>query len=274
VGRKKNDASWFQFYELLGAYYQEHGDIKVPAKYITPSGIKLGSWFKKQKELYAKGLLIDERIELLEKYPITWNIFEDEWNKHYAYLKKYYEIFGNSNVPQNYITSDGFKLGDWLSTQRVAYKNGVVSKRRKKLLKEVDFKLYPAIDRWDDFYYLLEDYLNCHGDTNVPFNYIVDQYKLGRWVATQRQSYTGTTSNVITKDRIMLLNDLGFDWSRKDTQVLKSEFTSENFDEYRKIMLKRMRHILEDLSYEADEKIDDISKQKSLEKDIVKRMWK
>ena len=274
MGRKRNDATWMPFYEKLDVYYQEHGDIHIPAKYITPDGVKLGSWFKKQKELYAKGLLIDERIELLEKYPITWNIFEDEWNKHYAYLKKYYETFGNSDVPQNYITSDGFKLGDWLSTQRVAYKNGVVSKRRKKLLKEVDFKLYPAIDRWDDYYYLLEDYYNNHGDTNVPFDYKVDKYNLGHWVGTQRQAYNRTTSHTITKDRIMLLNDLGFDWSKQDTCVLKAEFSSKDFNEYKKIMLKRMKHILEDLSYETDGKIDNIDKQKSLEKEIVKRMWK
>ncbi len=274
VGRKRNDAAWMPFYEKLGVYYREHGDIKIPATYITPDGVKLGSWFKKQKELYAKGLLIDERIELLEKYPITWNIFEDEWNKHYAYLKKYYEAFGHSDVPQAYVTSDGFKLGEWVSDQRVAYKNGVISKRRKKLLKEVDFKLRPAIDRWDDFYYLLEDYLSSQGDVNVPLNYEVGKYKLGRWVSTQRQAYNGTTAYVITRDHIMLLNDLGFDWSLWDTALLKRKVTNDNILKYKKVMLDRMKHILEDLSYEIDGEITDISKQKAIEKEIIKRMWR
>ena len=112
---------------------------------------------------------------------------------------------------------------------------------------------------------MLEDYYNNHGNTDIPCNYEIDGCHLGVWVSTQRQAYNGTISYKITKDRIMLLNDLGFDWSKKDTCVLKAEFSSKDFNEYKKIMLKRMKHILEDLSYETDGKIDNIDKQKSLE---------
>lgn len=274
MGRKRNDEAWLPFYKKLIQYYQEHGNIRIPPKYVTADGVKLGSWFKKQKELYSKGLLIDERIELLEKLPITWNVFEDEWNKHYAYLKKYYEAYGNSDVPRNYVTPDGFNLGNWISDQRIAYKNRVLSKRRKKLLKEVDFKLSPSKDKWDDFYYMLEDYFNNHGDTDVPYDYVIGEHNLGRWVVTQRQAYNATSTATITKDHIMLLNDLGFDWSRRDTQVLNSLVTRQSYERYNRVMLNRMKHILEDLSYEVDGEIKDMPKQKTLEDDIVRRMWK
>ena len=246
----------------------------IPAKYVTDNGVRLGRWFTKQRELYSKGTLADDRIELLEKYPISWSYFEDMWNKHYAYLKAYYDETGNSDVPCEYITRDGFELGRWLSEQRVAYKNRLLNKRRIKLLKQLEFRANPIKERWDDFYYLLEEYYNNHGNANPPTGYVTEKgYKLGNRANMIRQAYKGTNSRKLNKDQIMLLNDLNFDWSPKDTTLLNSNITASNEKEFKRVMLERMKHILEDISYEMNGNITSVKKQEKLEKSIIKRMW-
>ena len=45
-----------------------------------------------------------------------------EWVDWYHELEKYYKEHGNIDVPKNYVTQEGVKLGSWLNNQRSAYK--------------------------------------------------------------------------------------------------------------------------------------------------------
>ena len=54
--------------------------------------------------------------------------FEDRWNRNYSYAKDYYIKHGDLNVPYNYVTEDGFKLGTFISNQRTGYNGTGTSK--------------------------------------------------------------------------------------------------------------------------------------------------
>ena len=270
---KRNDESWMAFYREALNYYKYYGNIKIPAKYVTSDGIKLGNWLKKQKELYGRNRLSKDRIILLEKLGISWNYLEDLWNKNYAYLKNYYDEIGNIDMPEYFITDDGFKLGSWLEQQRVAYKAGFLSRRRKFLLNELGIKWNPRSDKWDDNYYMLEEYYNIYKNINVPAGYVTNSgVRLGSWLASQRHAYKNNSK--ITLDHIMLLNDLNIDWSPDDTYLLKTKISKENEFKYRTVMLKRFKHILDDLTYEGYNDITSKDMQDKIEKEIVKRMWR
>ena len=215
---KINDEAWENYYRYLKKYYKTHGNINVPAKYETEDGVRLGPWLKKQKELYSTARLADNRIKCLEKLKVSWYYNEEVWNNHYSSLLDYFKENGHADVPEQYQMEDGFELGRWLNEQRIAHKNGILSKRRTKLLKDLNVKWNPRKDKWDDYYYVLEEYYNKYGHINVPLSFTTTKgVRLGYWLNTQRQAYRGNGKNKINCDQIMLLNDLNMDWSPRNT---------------------------------------------------------
>ena len=267
---KVDEEKWLYYYNELKKYYNENNNSNVPVSYITEDGIRLGKWLTKQRYLYSKNALSDDRIKKLEKLSVSWSYTEDKWNKHYAYLKEYYDKNGNSDVLQHYVTEDGFNLGIWLSEQRLAYKTGILNKRRIKLLKELKVKMNTRDDNWNEFFEALEDYYEQNGNSSVSFDYETkDGIKLGQWLTTQRKSYKLYKLN---SERRMLLNDLEVDWVVSDTMFLNKPITNAN--RYKKVMLERMKHILDDLSYGVYGEISNEKSQARIEKEIIKRMWR
>lgn len=77
------EKKWEQYYKYAQEYYNEHGDLNIPAR-AEYKGIKLGSWVYKQKEAYRNSLLppdkrnkrigsiSNKRIELLILLGIKW----------------------------------------------------------------------------------------------------------------------------------------------------------------------------------------------------------
>ena len=43
-----NKQKWEEYYSAARAYYKEHGNLEVPAKYVTADGIPLGRWLSNQ----------------------------------------------------------------------------------------------------------------------------------------------------------------------------------------------------------------------------------
>lgn len=57
------------------------------------------------------------------------------------HLKKYYKEFGNYDIPQNYISPDGYSLGEWFRSQKRRYKNGQLKNERIKELENIGMQL-------------------------------------------------------------------------------------------------------------------------------------
>lgn len=200
----------------------------------------------------------------------------ERWNKYYQYLKEYYAEYGTANVPADYITDDGFCLGTWVVYQRTKERNGLLSEEQKQLLDQVSMIWNLKDDKWDSNYSKLLEYYDKYGNIDIAPSYVTeDGYHLGSWLTTFRQAYKGKGKRKLSQEQISMFNDLDIDWSKQDTKVLNSEIVKGCcFDKYKKIMLERMKHILEDLSYEVNGNISNGDKQKMLEKEIIKRMWR
>ena len=68
-----------------------------------------------------------EKGQLLAQIGMIWNIRNIvSFEEMYEYAKKYYEHYGNLEVPQKFITNNGYeyaengkiKLGKWIATRR------------------------------------------------------------------------------------------------------------------------------------------------------------
>lgn len=141
-----NDVQWNKNFELLKEYCKLNKcNINIPdnTKY---KNIAIGNWLTKERAKYfnkGSGKRNEEHIIKLEEIGVIWDIKEYKWMINYNLLKEYYNINQNSDVPYNYITQEGVKLGIWVSKQRKYYKNKTNSKftqNRIDLLNELNFK--------------------------------------------------------------------------------------------------------------------------------------
>jgi len=135
----------------------------------------------------------------------VWNTLEAAWDKGFRYLETYHTQHGDCLTPTNFRVGN-FNLGIWVNTQRG--KKNTLSTERLKLLNSLGFVWNSLETAWDEGFRYLETYHAQHGDCLVPKNFRVDDFKLGNWVNNQRGK-----KNTLSKERLKLLNSLGFVWN-------------------------------------------------------------
>ena len=204
---------WEQNYAAATQYYLEHGDLKVPIKYETPSGFGLGVWLGAQRAAHKAGELPQEQLERLDALGMDWTNRNDrKWMSLYDVAAAYYHEHGNLNVPSEYVTPDGVLLGKWVARQRYAYLNpdrssARVTPERKALLDKLGM-VWEKYDPWQERYDLALAYKTEHGDLEIPSVYkTADGVWLGSWVNRQRQTLN-SGSSALSSERRKLLRTL------------------------------------------------------------------
>lgn len=139
IGMNWNPDNWESRFDLVKQYYEEHGNINISQKEVI-QGVWLGKWIISQKKAMEEGKLTHKQIEKLKTLPMEEVGRKDNrWWSMYEEAKKYYEEFGNLNIPVNYLTSNGKKLSDWIIRQRRNYKLGKMPLEHKEKLDEIGF---------------------------------------------------------------------------------------------------------------------------------------
>ena len=139
VGMNWNPDNWESRFNLVKQYYEEHGNINISQKEVI-QGVWLGKWIVSQKKAMEEGKLNVLQVEMLKTLPMEEVGRKDNlWWSMYEEAKKYYEEFGNLNIPINYLTSNGKKLSDWIIRQRRNYKLGKMPSEHKEKLDEIGF---------------------------------------------------------------------------------------------------------------------------------------
>ena len=124
------DSKWDRAFFLLKQFATEHGHCLVPTNCKTIDGFSLGSWVIQQR--VKKDNLPEDRLQKLESIEgWVWNVLEYQWEIGFAHLSQYFENNGDVRVKNAYITSDGYKLGRWLSTQKYNWSKVDKEKQRK-----------------------------------------------------------------------------------------------------------------------------------------------
>ena len=131
--------SWDLKYGMLKRYYEVNGDCLVPVKFETVEGVRLGSWVGRQRGDKKKGLLSADRVTMLEEVDFVWDPLAAQWEETIQALVNYKKVEGDCLVPADFKTVEGLNLGQWVRTQRKAYKKGRLTEDRVKLLEEVGF---------------------------------------------------------------------------------------------------------------------------------------
>ena len=123
---------------------------------------------------------------------------------------------------------------------------GRLTEDRIRRLNELGF-VWSLRDDWTKHYDELQEFKKEHGHCNVPARYAKNR-RLGIWVSAQRQQYkqqmqsaapveANSRGTPLTKERIELLNDLGFTWTIRSRDSLGESWNQrlQELREYRAV---------------------------------------
>ena len=205
-------ASWEFWFGLLETYKQKNGDTLVPAKYITPSGYKLGVWTAHLRSTQAR--LDSCRLQYLSNIGFIFDILEHNWNKGFSALVKYKEEFGDSNVPMTYKTSEGFRLGGWIGRQRQEKNQNRMPTHRLNRLEKIGVIWNVSDQLWKKRIEALKSFKKEYGHLLVPQSYVTSSgMGLGKWVIFARVNIDS-----LSTEQLAYLNKLEFIWSPLEVQ--------------------------------------------------------
>lgn len=176
---------WEDGYRHLQEYAKNEGHTKVVKDYKAADGYRLGQWVGVQRRIRNEISL--ERTTRLEAMPgWSWNVFSDNWEEGFRYLKEFVERDGHAKVVKNFKTTNGFHLGSWVDGQR-QNKNQISLEQKNRLEALPGWTWNTWADKWDEGFRHLTEYTNREGHARVPQSFITKNgYRLGSWVAKQR----------------------------------------------------------------------------------------
>ena len=228
----RHTTTWERSYQAAVAYKKKNGHLDIPVAYITDDGVRLGRWIRRQREVYYT-TLSEERKAKLNKLGMVWDL-PDPWEQKYQLVKRYYDEYGDTNIPANYV-SEGVWIARWLSEQ-VARMNGKPTRRTKsvKSLTEAQIKKLKLLGirenvsrndlAWEEQYTAAKAFFERNGHLLIPKTYVSDSGKsLGRWVLAQRAN---RKQGKLTDKQVRMLDEIGMVWSVATQPAANQTYTN------------------------------------------------
>lgn len=213
------DLSWERYYAAAKQYHDEHGDLRVPWRYVTEDGIQLANWIANMRMNRRNGIrnayLTDERIKALDDLGMQWDVLDYLFERNYAAAAEYHRTHGNLDVPAAYVDPNGVKLGAWL--RRLCRIRSGKSPRGR--LTEEQIARLDALGmiwgnrndlQWEKGYEHAAEYVRQNRRLPASASFVcADGYKLGGWVSDQREKYR---AGKMKPERKKKLDALGMIW--------------------------------------------------------------
>ena len=222
--------SWDLMYEQAKQYYREYGHLQPPKRFKTKSGYALGMWVQTQRRVFrglVPGIMDAKRIEQLNSIGMVWQTSQDyTWNKYIEAAKTYHSEYGDLDMPAQYMTPDGIRLGRWISNIRSKKKynkrSHLLSEEQVAELNDLGMVWDKNDHVWNAFFEAAKEYYEKNGDLNIQHDYrTIDGKNLGQWISVQRQYWLGNAkhSTKLSKERVEKLSSIGMNWSGRLNSV-------------------------------------------------------
>ncbi len=233
-----------QNFKALENYYRVHNNCNVPRGFKTNDGINesqegtdLGAFVAKIRR-FAKGFrgsLSNEEIKLLTKIEFDFTPNTTRTTDKYKLLLNFYNHYGHSNVPNNFITIDGINkdenginLGNFVNSLK-AKNNGKrppFTQMQLNILETVQITFEKRDAKRVQCFKALENYYKLHNNCNIPRGFKtldgVNESKcgidLGAFVTQVRKSARGIIKP-LSDEEYKILTDINFDFEPNKTKT-------------------------------------------------------
>lgn len=215
--RKKTHAQWHRRCDAYERYVAEHGSASIPGEYVTADGINLGRWVSRMRTQRRNGELTDAQIHDLESVGFRWETDgELRWLRSFAKYEEWARQTGQTAPGQKDHTRYGWAVGAWWRRQMDQWAAGTLPAERTAKLASVGADPHHSrslTGRWDRNMRRLRDFIREHGHAEVPSNYVSsDGFALGQWFFVQQRKHTDGT---LAPDRRAQLQDVGVRLGRR-----------------------------------------------------------
>jgi superfamily II DNA or RNA helicase len=182
------EQDWDDKFELLKQFEAREGNTLVSAVHIE-AGESLGIWVHHQRGYFwgrrDRGKITPYRKKKLESLKSwSWDPSKDNLDFQFKTLQKYVDQYGTSSPPATF-QLDGFNLGKWISHLRTDYKKKSLSPEIIKRLESTfsDWSWNPMQDDWEQNFQGFQKFIKLNGHARVPYDAIIDDLKIGIWLA-------------------------------------------------------------------------------------------
>lgn len=240
------DDRWLKNYEIVRAYYEHYGNLRIPVKFRTKNGIthdengvRIRNWVNYQRMYFSK--LTEKQQQLVTSMGLVLTTRKvHSWKENYKLAKIYYEHYGDLLIPVKFKTSDGYtydengiKLGTWMREQRYSFSK--LSPEKQELLKSIGFVLNTRKEGWLRNYELAKMYYEHHGNLNIPqkfttkngFTYDEDGVHIGYWLGNQKNQFSN-----LPKEKQHLLKRIGLANTRNEQWLRNYELAKIYYEYY------------------------------------------
>lgn len=205
-------SSWWEGYGAAAHYHAAHGHLFVHVDHVTDSGHRLGQWVHHHRATRRRGHLPAARIHALDTLGMLWDARGARWEAGLLQAAQYRTREGHLRVPTDYVTDSGYRLGQWVRTQRKRRTVNKLEDARAAALERLGIEWDPYEAMWERGISHAIAYHARTGNLRVPSHYAdADGYRLGQFIVAQRMLHRRGT---LTTDRINALERLGMMWSR------------------------------------------------------------
>ncbi len=210
--------NWETGYEHAKAYCEEKGNLDVEKRYRSPDGYPLGQWLLAQRRIQSgkeRGgrRLTKEQFTRLDALGMRWESQEDILFEEYVELFcRYKEKYQMTSIPTSH-REEGRPLGQWAFKIRKRKKEGELPREWEERLNEIGFLWDMSFPIWYCQYRKAKEYYEENGTLTISSKY-KEQHgeQLSVWLLRQRRLYREKRFDLLTEERIQLLDEIGFQW--------------------------------------------------------------
>lgn len=195
------------------------------------SSKKLKNWVSVTRK--NKDQINIDKKKRLDAIGFVWDPLKHKWNQNYLQLQllvdisegKFHEIDLSGNV----------ELQSWVRTQRRQREKGEMEPWKIVKLDAIGFDWRKDNDRkWDEFFELLVAFKRENKHLNVPDKKMYKGKNLGTWVSRLRRF-----KNRLSKDQIVKLESIGFEFSKEDSWGKMYQILVEYHNEFKNCLVKQ-----------------------------------
>jgi hypothetical protein len=141
---RRTDRNWKRFIAALKVYKAEHGNLLIPGVYKDSNNFILGQTAVEYRMAYRRGELITEKVEILNSLEFPWEVEKPNnaqfyWENFVGELNLYKSTFGNLDVPNEYVSPSGFRLGNRTRYTRTLNNKGELENYKIEQLSLMEF---------------------------------------------------------------------------------------------------------------------------------------